>query len=244
MIQDTFSNMEVVMARKEVFKNPTDKARWLSQFLSTDIEKIATSDFAKLSYEFFCFVQGEKTANLMGPGIYTDTEGKREMFGLLQQELSKILGLVVRWKNEAANRGQRHDPRLLPGAWDPKAKPKAYFDLKYVVNVYEDELWLEHDKNELISPMFFSLFNLLSKFTLSSIKTCANEPCGTFFIQTTKREKIYCSQRCAWQQTSRKVRRAGGDEYRKKQRKVMRKRYDKKQKEKLGPNVKVQRRKK
>jgi hypothetical protein len=236
--------MEVVMARELVFKNPADKARWLSQFLSTDMERIATSDFAKLSYEFFCFVQGEKTANLMGPGIYADTEGKREMFGLLQQEMSKILDLVVKWKKEGADCSPYHDPRLIPGAWDPEVKPKAQFNLKYAVHVYKDELWLEHDRYELIGPMFFSLFNLLSKFTLSSIKTCANEPCGKFFIQTTKREKLYCSQRCAWQQTARKTRRAGGDEYRKKQRKVMRKRYVENQKKKHGPNVKVKQRKK
>jgi hypothetical protein len=236
--------MEDDMARKEVFRSPADKARWLSEFLSTDIEKVATSDFAKLSYEFFCFVQGEKTTNLMGPGIYTDTEGKRKMFGLLQQEMSKILDSVVKWKKEEADSSQYDDPRLIPGAWDPE-KPKARFNLRYAVYVRKDELWLEHDRYELVGPMCFSLLNLLSKFALSSIKTCANEPCGNFFIQTTKREKIYCSQRCAWQQTSRKARRAGGgDEYRKKQRKVMRKRYVEDQKKKHGPNVKVNQRRK
>ena len=232
------------MARKEVFSSPADKARWLSEFLSTDIEKVATSDFAKLSYEFFCFVHGERTAYLLGSGIYTDTENKREMFRIIQEELRIILERVVRWRDEDPSSAETPDPRSLPGEWGPLAKPKAHFNLTYTVNVFQDELWLEHDKNKLDEPMILSLFRLLSKFTLSSIKTCANEPCGNFFIQTTKREKIYCSQRCAWQQTARKARKAGGDEYRKKQRKVMRKRYVEDQKKKHGPNVKVNQRRK
>ena len=166
------------------------------------------------------------------------------MFRIIQEELRIILERVVRWRDEDPSSVETPDPRSLPGAWGPLAKPKAHFNLTYTVNVFQDELWLEHDKNKLDEPMILSLFRLLSSFPLSSIKTCANEPCGYFFIQTTKREKIYCSQRCAWQQTARKARKAGGDEYRKKQRKVMRKRYVEVQKKKHGPNVKVNQRKK
>jgi len=234
--------MEVAMEWRDVFKTPADKARWLSQFLSADIDKLAPPDFAKLSYEFFCFVHGEKTAYLLGPGIYTDTDGKREMFRELQEESRRMLEMVVRWRDEQPNSVERPDPRYLPGAWGPQAKPKAHFDLTYTVNVFQDELWLDHDKEKLVGPMLFSFFRLVSRFPLSSIKTCANEPCGNFFIQTTKREKIYCSQRCAWQQTARRKRRDEGAEYRKKQRKVMQKRYVEEQKKKHGPNVKVQRR--
>ena len=152
--------------------------------------------------------------------------------------------MVVKWRDEEANGDEMPDPRSFPGAWHPEAKPKGYFRLKYTVNIYRDDLWLDYDKHDLIGPMLYALFELLSKFPLSSIKKCANEPFGNFFVKTTKREKIYCSQRCAWQQTARKARKDGGEEYRKKQRKVMQKRYVEEQKKKHGPNVKVQRRKK
>ena len=221
------------MARKEVFKSPADKARWLSEFLSADIDKMTEPEFYKLFLEFWHFV----TYGGLGIGLLM-TEVMDQFHPLAietradikeaQSVVSDILSQVVTWRDSSKNQQLGFVAKNFP--------------VEFKVRLQGDSLSLDYKED--VNLLWFAVLELLSQFSLSWIRKCANEPCGNFFVQTTKREKIYCSQRCAWQETSRKARRAGGDEYRKKQRKVMRKRYDKKQKEKLGPNVKVQRRKK
>ena len=124
---------------------------------------------------------------------------------------------------------------------DPKAKPKfSGSNLRYRRPTYmKTSSVVEHYKEDAnLALWFFQSLELAQPIHSLSLdkENVQTNPAATFFVQTTKREKIYCSQRCAWQQTSRKTRRAGGgDEYRKKQRKVMRKRYDRKSgKEKHG----------
>lgn len=221
------------MARKEVFKSPADKARWLSKFLSADFDKMTDPEFYKLFLEFWLFV----TQGGLGVGLIM-TEVMDHFHPLAietradikeaQSVVSDILSEVVTWRDSSKNQQLGFVAKS--------------FSVEFKVRLQGDSLSLDYKEDANL--LWFAVLELLSQFSLSWIRKCANEPCGNFFVQTTKREKIYCSQRCAWQETSRKARRAGGDEYRKKQRKVMRKRYDKKQKEKLGPNVKVQRRKK
>lgn len=224
------------MARKEVLRTPADKARWLSEYLGTEIDKLPTGDFLKLSYEVRLFLLGWTPLSDYSPEILAeirpDTDKNRAFLRAIQHGARELLKRIVRMRDDEKTREELG------------ADPVAQFSLKYHVTVSENQLLVDYDQGDYLGAMIFWIVELLSKFTLSSIKTCANEPCGNFFIQTTKREKIYCSQRCAWQQTSRKARRAGGDEYRKKQRKVMRKRYDEGQKKKHGPNVKVNQRKK
>jgi len=225
--------MEVVMARKEVFKSPADKARWLSEFLSADIDKMTEPEFYKLFLEFWLFV----THGGLGVGlIMTEVTDQFHPLAIetradikeAQSVVSDILSQVVTWRDSSKNQQLGFVAKNFP--------------VEFKVRVQGDSLSL--DNKEDANLLWFAVLELLSQFSLSWIRKCANEPCGNFFVQSTKREKIYCSQRCAWQQTARQARRDKGDKYREKQRKVMYERYPEEQKKKHGQNVKVHRRKK
>jgi len=92
-----------------------------------------------------------------------------------------------------------------------------------------------------------NIFNLLVGLPVNSIKIC--NQCQGFFVNTSLRGKIYCSPSCAWRALAKKRReeiKKHPKKYRaylKKQKEIMRRKYEEKRKAELGQNVKVHRRK-
>jgi hypothetical protein len=89
---------------------------------------------------------------------------------------------------------------------------------------------------------------LLGMFTYilvrSGKKLARCEECRALFLQAGAKPKRYCSVKCGWKANARKRREADPEAYRAKQREIMRKRYEAKRKEELGPGVKISSRKK
>ncbi len=76
-------------------------------------------------------------------------------------------------------------------------------------------------------------------FSVSDIRRCEREDCGRYFLKATKKEKRYCSNKCAWVVASRKRRETSAE----KERESKRRSYERRRKRELGPKVKVQARK-
>ncbi len=99
-----------------------------------------------------------------------------------------------------------------------------------------------YSDEEYHSFLYHRMIQLLSNFPLSRIKICENGDCGKYFFQPTMKEKRYCSPRCTYQAATRKYREKNSKKSRRSARKANRKQYDKKVRERLGPNVKIQKR--
>lgn len=76
---------------------------------------------------------------------------------------------------------------------------------------------------------------LLDGISVEDINACRE--CNTFFHG--RRNKTFCSKRCAQRYHQRRYRETHPEEYKEKQRKIMKKRYDKKKQKDLGPHVKI-----
>jgi hypothetical protein len=53
--------------------------------------------------------------------------------------------------------------------------------------------------------------NSLKPFSLTDIRRCERKDCGKYFLKATKKEKRYCSNKCAWVMASRKRREANSE---------------------------------
>ncbi len=101
---------------------------------------------------------------------------------------------------------------------------------------------------EKVFPFSFNLrdkvhhefINALKEFSLNLILKCQRNDCGCFFLKATKREKRYCSNRCAWVMASRIKRMTQPEQEREKKRKS----YHERKKRELGSKVKIQKRQK
>jgi hypothetical protein len=109
---------------------------------------------------------------------------------------------------------------------------------------------IEHgfDPKNFHEVVFLSnLSNIIDGIPYDSLKICPL--CDGYFLNLTKRKKEYCSPHCTWRAIAqRKI----GElkkhprkykAYLKKQRKIMKRKYEEKRKAEFGPNVKVRRRK-
>jgi len=85
------------------------------------------------------------------------------------------------------------------------------------------------------------LLTKLDKIPATAIRRC--QECNRLFVQLKGKARKFCSKKCMNRWHTRKRRQADPEAYRAKQREIMRKRYERKQKEKYGPNVKINRRK-
>lgn len=181
------------MTKRPVFKSKLHEARWLSEFMGMDIDKISDSEEAMVSFQYMAFIYGEgKLGRPHGHGrhvrILTFGDWRtREGLKGAQRIAKKTLKEIVALRDGSKDR--------LP-----------VLNVPYRTYVENDIIWQDTDDEEAL--LRYSIIDLLCHFPASIIQPCANEYCKTFFIKATKQKKIYCSRKCAWRETARKKREA------------------------------------
>lgn len=115
----------------------------------------------------------------------------------------------------------------------------------YVAKSHTLEVHILADKDNVLpffpkpeDKLLLEFTSLLQRFSLSSIRKCQREDCGAYFLKATKKEKRYCSNKCAWVMASRERRKVQPEKEREKKRESY---YQRKRRE-IGPKVKVHRR--
>lgn len=106
-------------------------------------------------------------------------------------------------------------------------------------NLYDDS----YDLPNLARLASISFAHALEGIPPGSIRTCRE--CGKYFLHLSKKERYFCSPKCTSKAMARKVRDKDPEKYKKKQRKIMQRRYREKKAKELGipsSKVKLQRR--
>jgi hypothetical protein len=178
-----------------------EKARWLSTLLSTDLDTATLPEAQKLLAEYHIFLHGEgfgdsRVGKALGHGALS-LEAKivawdpRENLKKIQEIIKSFLEKLINFRDGEINQMPFIKTRLIIRKWEE-----------------DDSLWLENaDAASEEGMLKEEIVRLLSDVSSEAIQLCNNEPCQSPFIHTSKRTKVYCSQRCAWQQTSREKRR-------------------------------------
>jgi hypothetical protein len=130
---------------------------------------------------------------------------------------------------------------------EDKENPCESFDPTMTADDFSFEVLDGENSDELPYYYLGWLFGLLDGASTQWIQKCKG--CSRFFLNPTKREKMYCSSSCASRSIVKTERQKIKEKYPKKygaylekQRELMRNQYEKKKKARLGPDATVKRR--
>ena len=191
-----------------------DKVRlmWFLDFLTIDIDNLPRGDFFKLlvdigsTFYHMFLVHAEN-----GKFPFADTPNMRKEVKESQEHLKKILDSLL---------GAETGPHALfvMGSVEGWGEPSEIRqDLRGTVIstvTIEEKIVKVKDKVFMIpgstkDTMLTYFILSLADFSLDDIKRCMREDCGKYFLKAHKKEKRYCSDRCAWVVNSRERRKAG-----------------------------------
>jgi hypothetical protein len=183
------------MSKKPVFKSKLHEARWLSEFMGIDVDRISDSEEAKLTMEYMYFIRGE---GKLGKPIETPSGiiGRQYMFLTFARDRREAL--------KEAQRIAKETIRDIVALRDGKKDHLPALNVPFRTHVENDIVWQDTDDEEALLRQ--SIIDLLCHFPASIIQPCANQNCKNSFIKATKQKKIYCSRKCAWRETARKRR--------------------------------------
>ena len=131
--------------------------------------------------------------------------------------------------------------------FDPSISIIQYYPLTMVADDFSFEVLDGENSDELPYYYLGWLFGLLDGASTQWIQKCKG--CNLFFLNPTKKEKMYCNSSCASRSIVKKNRKELKEEYPEKyqaylekQREIMRTQYERKKKARLGPDATVKRR--
>jgi hypothetical protein len=184
------------MSKKPVFKSKLHEARWLSEFMGMDVDKISDSEEAMLVFEYMAFIYGE---GKLGKPL----EAKGGAIGR-QIRILSFGDWRTREGLKVAQKIAKETLRDIVALRDGKIDELPVLNVPYRTYVEDDFIWQNTDNEEALLRQ--SVTDLLCHFPASIIQPCANEYCKNSFVKATKQKKIYCSRKCAWKETARKRR--------------------------------------
>lgn len=129
--------------------------------------------------------------------------------------------------------------------WKPQCdycltRSKDLIEIQLYCHPEEEVLYSQYLLYYLKEAASYHFWQILDGLLITALRKC--QECHRLFVQAKGKARKFCSNKCMNRWHSRKRREADPEGYRAKQREIMRKRYEEKQKEKHGPNVKINRR--
>jgi len=184
------------------------RLRWFLDFLYVDIDSLPRADFFKLLVELGSMIRKAEFSLLGSPEIpWGDSEEMRQDIKEYQRHAKENLEVIL-----CLAKGERaflsleevckldwNDPNTLQ-----KLGISETMEMSLRVVVEEDRVGLAPTDDR--DALTYALIEALNPFSLNDIRKCEREDCGRYFLKATKKEKHYCSNKCAWVMASRKRR--------------------------------------
>jgi len=219
------------------------RLKWFLDFIYLDIDYLSRADFLKLLVDVGSIIYDPYLTQLgTGKFPFADTPYMRQEIKEHQSYLKQILDGILgsgAMPHEIATTGKslRDLAQIREFFKDVQGKVRGSIAMTHKILQVKDRVFLVPASNRV--ALLTQFMASLSPFSLNDIKQCEREDCGRDFFRATKKEKRYCSNKCAWVVGSRKRREANA----KKEREKKRLSYERRKKRELGPNIKIQARK-
>jgi hypothetical protein len=230
-------------------------AKWFLEFLSDDPEKMSDLDWQKR------IVEAEHY--FLRPTFWIVGEAFKEPMWHSKELLDEATGIedfVAYIESDHAPYPWRANLKHVQAALKDQLKRILADDMinvtevRLLCSIIDGKISLGYIPPEKLYEDSYSLPNLtklavisfahaLERIPPEAIRTC--QECGRFFLHLSRKPRYFCSPRCTSKAMAKRVRERDIDKYRKKQRRVMKKRYREKRAQELGvpvSKVKIRRR--
>jgi hypothetical protein len=253
--------MEALMDKKP--ESPKRKLQWYLDFINSRIDGLPNTELFDLWNKLRGAIYGRLGVFAIPDSEMVKWEDRKnqakEFQALLKNSLQKILNAydIVKKKKKiipftgpfdiAEDLGVEEIAPLvkLTSTFGLQKKPLSKALEKYIPIIHPLEMrvmvpgertFLYFAKPE--EKLLTEFLSVLGQFDLNLIQKCQRPDCRGYFLKGTKKEKRYCSNRCAWVMASRERRTIQPEREKEKKRRS----YERRKKREVGPNVKVTRR--
>ena len=207
------------------------RLKWFLDFLYLDVDSLSRADFFKLladlgtiSRDPFLSFEASKQFS------WVDSPEKRQEIKEYRDHLKTAFEHILNlWELRRLEEGSD-----IEEIFDRERKIGS-FKMALTMTILEDRVFFLPP--QIKDTLVYEFVHSLNPFSLNHIRKCEREDCGKYFLKATKKEKRYCSNKCAWVMASRKRRASNPAKEKEKKRKS----YERRMKRKYGPNVKIQR---
>jgi hypothetical protein len=186
--------------------------RWFLNFINLNLDKLSHKDLFVLWMDIRERVYGDQ-----GPLFIPDQSllewGKRRA---QVKEIQKFLGGLLHnilhpvkispVLNKPLRRVTPHIEKPSKSTLDEENLGKSFTILTHVFKIKVqregEKVYLFFSKLE--DKLVFDFITALTYFPVNLVQRCQRQDCGGYFLKGTKKEKRFCSKRCAWIMASRK----------------------------------------
>jgi hypothetical protein len=201
-----------------------ERLSWFLDFIQTDLDSLSRGEKIALLDEF------ERHVKKAGP-----VQKALKEAGIIEFDLEK--------STREAKETQRHLKTFLDEMFKDLENGRPHGPIDFSIEIFALPI---EGKISIIFNTYWSygIFDLLvglRDLPLEAIRKCPM--CERYFLHLSKRRRTYCSPRCTSKAHAEK-RKSDPEAYKKylkKQKQIMRRKYETEQKRKLGPRVKVRR---
>jgi len=172
--------------------------QWSLNFINRDFERLSEKDIFVLWKEIRERVYGDQGASFISDESLAKWEERRKQGGEIQSTLRGALDTLLTLESKKPPR------RVMPSP-GRKFFVSAPGTLSFSFRIEAKRV------GDVVFPFFsnvgdkllYDFVTALRQFPISLIQKCQREDCGGYFLKATKKEKRYCSNRCAWIMASR-----------------------------------------
>jgi hypothetical protein len=185
--------------------------RWFLNFLNLDVDKLSNKDLIVWWMDIRERAYGEQGSLFITDRSLLEWGGRKaqlkEVQNLLRNLLHQILSPVK--ISKILNKPMRG---ITPDIEQPsklisdekgsgRRPPVLTHPFKMEVQRIGDKVYFIFSKLE--DNLVFDFVNALTHFPVNLVQRCQREDCGGYFLKGTKKEKRFCSNKCAWIMASR-----------------------------------------
>jgi hypothetical protein len=184
---------------------------WSLDFINLDLSRLSEKDLFALGIEIRDRVYGERGFRFISDESLVKWEERRKEARVIQDSMKKYLDAIL--KNRATSSSPKSSARIpgVPSTTVGRKKPPklgefleqnsgkaALFSIPHQIGVYRIGERVFTLPMGIEEKLTYDFITALSYFPISLIQKCHREECGGYFLKATKKEKRYCSKRCAW----------------------------------------------
>jgi hypothetical protein len=185
--------------------------RWFLNFVNLDVDKLSDKDLIVWWMDIRERAFGEQGSLFVTDRSLLEYERRKaqikEIQNLLRNLLHQILNPVKISKilNKPLRRITLDIEKPGKSILGEKGSGRR---MPVLTHSFEIELQRTGEKVSLIfskleDKLVFDFVNALTQFPLNLVQRCQREDCGGYFLKGTKKEKRFCSNKCAWIMASR-----------------------------------------
>jgi hypothetical protein len=178
---------------------------WSLNFVNLDLKKLSQENLFLLWTEIRERVYGDQGPSFISDESLVKWEERRKQGEEIQNLLRRALDILLNPIPNKPGRRVMQSPgqKFHVSAWGKHSQKEITLTLPFSIEAKRVGDMVFPFFSNVGDKLLYDFVIALRHFPIHLIKRCQREDCGGHFLKSGKKEKRYCSNRCAWVMASR-----------------------------------------